>query len=325
VFRLGDGVDRIADSGGAGENGILLGEGIDPSMLSMDFDTLTLKVGEGGDAIQLGTTESGESGIGAIDYLQFADGASLPFQDFLGQAFALTSDVDEPGDGGSTGDPVDGGTSGGGDDEPAGAGNPGIPGTSNGIPIALDNPATDPILAWWPDQNEVGGKTPDDGTSNNVLSLGDSGYIVSQSQAGSSLPAFVPYKQSDRLDAGGLRLRDDLSELLDAYFDGKPRFDFEMPQGKAGRTGLPNPTLTPAEVAQRWEQIERYMKTLAENDDEDARGGAFEHRIFDNWNFMASSNSAGGFGFSGSTGATRGMANMKTLTGLSEGFTRLTA
>ena len=77
------------------------------------------------------------------------------------------------------------------------------------------------------------------------------------------------------------------------------------------------------QTAKLWDQIDRYMKSLSDERDEDARQGAGEIRGFDALNFLAGGGSEGAFGYGGSTGATRGYANLKTLSGLEEGFQRM--
>jgi hypothetical protein len=326
-FNLGDGVDRIVDTAGGGSNGISFGPGITVDMLAMDFDSLTLKIGQEDDAIQLGGTDVAESdGLGSIDYLQFADGSSVLFPDFVGQTFAATGESGDGESAGPDGDPA--GQIPGGDPQSADSGGDGsgnATGDGNGgtePADSTDNPGgvttaggTD-VLA--PDNSiSEPGNQFDQAAARAQYDQPDGGQFFSRSRQGNVLGART---------GGELQSHPgDISDLVDAYFANETRFDFEYPKGRPGEGTRRQLALTPAEVAQRWEYIDRYMKTLAEKDDEDAREGASDSRIFDNWNFVASGGADGAFGFAGSTGSTRGMANMPTFSGLAEGFTRLTA
>jgi len=65
------------------------------------------------------------------------------------------------------------------------------------------------------------------------------------------------------------------------------------------------------------------VKGLADERDEDARHGAGEWRGFDALSLLGGGSTGGAFGHAGSTGGAHGMANLKTLPGLEEGFHRL--
>jgi len=354
VFRLGDGVDRVADSGGADGNGILFGAGITSDMLSLDLNTLTLKVGEAGDAIQLGAAGTSEGeGFGSIDYLQFADGTTLLFEDFLVQTLGLSDGNGDPGPGDSTGDTV---TSPEGNTDTAAAAGQGVdnsapvtsvgavgaPGSdasagNSGVETAPDSAlfspgstGTDPVLTWWPQEDgqareliAVGGNTH--GTYAMRESRPDEqndAWRDSQLFPGSIL-GVSSYRGTD--GRSNQAQRNDLSELLDSYLTAESRLNIDLPASNVGQGFRRNLVMTPAEIAKRWETVGRYTTALAEKDDEDARNSAGEYRLYDSWNFMAGTDSGGAFGFAGATGVTRGMANMKTLQSLSEGFVRLTA
>lgn len=70
-------------------------------------------------------------------------------------------------------------------------------------------------------------------------------------------------------------------------------------------------------IARRWQRVARYGAGLADDQDDDARGGA-DFRFNDD-GLPVGSAFGGSFGATGSTDA----ANLRTLEGLEEGFQRL--
>jgi len=112
--------------------------------------------------------------------------------------------------------------------------------------------------------------------------------------------------------------------LIDSYFSDQPPFDDDAFSRHAPPGSGRAETMSPQEIAKRWRRIAKYLEQLEELADEDARGGAGEWRSID-FASLASNGGAPGqaFGHAGSTGVTRGFANLKTLQGLSEGFVRI--
>lgn len=88
------------------------------------------------------------------------------------------------------------------------------------------------------------------------------------------------------------------------------------------RSGQRGEALSAHEIARRWEAVRRYASGLSDEHDEDARGAAlWQHFAGPGW--LGGDALGGGFGYAGSTGMARGAANLRTLHGLEEGFTRL--
>jgi hypothetical protein len=116
--------------------------------------------------------------------------------------------------------------------------------------------------------------------------------------------------------------RESHADLLEAYLERTPRYDFEALAREMERGDEPERALSALEIARRWERVSRYAAGLADERDEDARYGAAR-----DWraglDLPGTGALGGGFGHAGSTGMTRGMANLKTLQGLEEGFHRL--
>lgn len=90
----GDGTDTIQDDG-AQSNRLIFGAGITPESLKLDVgpaDTLVLRVGHGGDAIQLtgfGLNASAE--FHTIRHFEFADGTVLTDGELLARGFQLSA------------------------------------------------------------------------------------------------------------------------------------------------------------------------------------------------------------------------------------------
>jgi Ca2+-binding RTX toxin-like protein len=114
-----------------------------------------------------------------------------------------------------------------------------------------------------------------------------------------------------------------LAGLLEAYLARRPDYDFEALARELDRSNHHGEALNTHEIARRWQAVDRYVKGLADERDEDARLGAGEWRSFDAPSLLGGGLSGGAFGHAGSTGGTHGMANLKTLPGLEEGFHRL--
>ena len=93
-FNLGDGTDTIQDDG-AQSNRLVFGAGITAESLKLDVgpaDTLVLRVGHGGDAIQLtgfGLNASAE--FHTIRHFEFADGTVLTDGELLARGFQLSA------------------------------------------------------------------------------------------------------------------------------------------------------------------------------------------------------------------------------------------
>lgn len=358
VFNIGDGADHIVDSGLRGSDGISFGAGITRDMLVLNADSSIIRIGESDDSIDLG----GPGGSSNIEYFQFADGAKLSFQQFVNPGLNLEDAggdgaVGEPGNGEPAGEPsggdtanngAGGGVAGGGEDggsvriDDIAVGdsvqaNPGAEaGNASGL-LALDSGADPFSILWQVEQGyqfeqaqiSSGAARGVQGIQNQPpsqvqfdLGYDDSGqrfsYQLSDNQANSS------GGQGGNSNNGRIHHeRDRVADLLGSLVGQEPHFDFEDLEREIEQVGRRGPVLTPAQVAQRWERIDRYMNELSGERDEDARQGAGELPGFDALNFLAGGGSEGAFGFAGSTGATRGFANLKTLRGLDEGFQRL--
>ncbi|MDP3090492.1 MAG: calcium-binding protein [Nitrospira sp.] len=100
-FNTGDGVDTIADTASAGAgNEVVFGAGITSADLRLDLAPdqsgtgaggLLLRVGSGGDAIQLATFDRANVlGPRTVDSFRFADGSTLTYDQLLARGFDLT-------------------------------------------------------------------------------------------------------------------------------------------------------------------------------------------------------------------------------------------
>jgi hypothetical protein len=121
----------------------------------------------------------------------------------------------------------------------------------------------------------------------------------------------------DRLDRKG----DRMAECLAACVESKPRYDFEALVQELERTDRRGEALDAQEIARRWQAVARYANGLANEHDEEARGGAVYR--FNEHGLLGGGAFGGGFGYTGSTGMARGSASLRTLQGLEEGFKRL--
>jgi hypothetical protein len=115
--------------------------------------------------------------------------------------------------------------------------------------------------------------------------------------------------------------RDRISELLAAYLGQEHRYDFETLARDLEREDRREETLTVQEIARRWQWVSAYASGLANDHDDDARRGAVYR--FDEQGLLVSGAFGGGFGYTGSTGMARGIASLRALQGLEEGFQRL--
>jgi hypothetical protein len=127
----------------------------------------------------------------------------------------------------------------------------------------------------------------------------------------------------DRGDRKLQQERNRIAELLEAYLAQKPPYDFEALETKSEQGKRRQDVLTPQEIAERWQRVSRYVNGLSNERDENARHGAGELFGFDALSFLGGGGPGSAFGHAGSTGATRGFANLKTLKGLDEGFALL--
>ncbi|MHB8149271.1 MAG: VCBS domain-containing protein [Desulfobulbia bacterium] len=88
IFNLGDGVDRIVDSGGI--DTIQFGAGITPDSLSFDLGSLLVRVGNQGDAIHIeGFNPEDPFNSSVIEKFKFADGTVLAVADLLARGFDI--------------------------------------------------------------------------------------------------------------------------------------------------------------------------------------------------------------------------------------------
>jgi Ca2+-binding RTX toxin-like protein len=106
-FNTGDGTDVIHDSSTPnGRNRVVFGPGISPAQLSLGIaddpggaqsQVLVVRVGLGGDAIQLGNFDRANVfGPHAVDSFEFADGSQLSYEQLINRGFDFvgTSDSD---------------------------------------------------------------------------------------------------------------------------------------------------------------------------------------------------------------------------------------
>ncbi|HSC96848.1 MAG TPA: calcium-binding protein [Burkholderiales bacterium] len=111
AFNIGDGIDRIFDSGNFGSDVIGFGPGIAPESLTLGLGSMRIRVGEGGDAIHIdGFDPANARGSGNIEYFEFADGTALHYQELLDRGFDIEgTDGDDVLRGTSVSDRVNGG------------------------------------------------------------------------------------------------------------------------------------------------------------------------------------------------------------------------
>jgi Ca2+-binding RTX toxin-like protein len=90
AFNIGDGVDRILDSGNFGSDLVVFGPGITPEMLTLSIGSMLITIGESGDAIHLdGFDPANARASGNIEYFEFADGTMLHYQELLDRGFDI--------------------------------------------------------------------------------------------------------------------------------------------------------------------------------------------------------------------------------------------
>ncbi len=128
---------------------------------------------------------------------------------------------------------------------------------------------------------------------------------------------------SDRGEHHSKGKRESPADLLEAYLGQKPHYNFEALARELERSERHAEALNAQEIARRWRVVGQHASALSNEHDEDARGGA-DYR-FNNHGLLGGSAFGGGFGYSGSTGALRRVANLQTLQGLEEGLERLHA
>lgn len=96
AFNIGDGVDRILDSGNFGSDVVAFGPDITPEMLTLSLGSLLIRVGGNGDAIHIdGFDPVDARGSGNIEYFEFADGTTLSYQELLNRGFDLAGTDDD--------------------------------------------------------------------------------------------------------------------------------------------------------------------------------------------------------------------------------------
>jgi hypothetical protein len=115
--------------------------------------------------------------------------------------------------------------------------------------------------------------------------------------------------------------RESIADMLEAYLAQNPQYEFEAFVQELWRPDRRGEVLSAQDIARRWQVAGRYGNGLLNEIDDDARQGAAyrfnEPRLLENGAF------GGGFGYTGSTGMGRGIASLRTLQGLEEGFQRL--
>jgi len=128
-------------------------------------------------------------------------------------------------------------------------------------------------------------------------------------------------KHVDRDDHRLDRKDDRIADFLSAHLERKPRYDFETLALELEHADWIGEAPNGQEIARRWQVVGGYLTTLANERDEDARGGA-DYR-FSERGLLGGDIHAGGLGYSESIGLMRRMANLQALQGLEEGFQRL--
>jgi Ca2+-binding RTX toxin-like protein len=125
-------------------------------------------------------------------------------------------------------------------------------------------------------------------------------------------------KDSD--DDSSRRGSDPIAEYLAAYLADRPRYGFEaLAQDLEASAREGGETLTAGEIARRWQQVARFGAGLASEQDENARGAGNRLAL----GMSADLALGGNPGHANSTGAMRDGADLRTFTGLQEGFHHL--
>ncbi len=130
------------------------------------------------------------------------------------------------------------------------------------------------------------------------------------------------YRRPDGRDTrnDGNRLQD----LLESYFTRPPRYGFERLAADLRQDGRRREdALDALGIANRWQRIGRYADGLSDERGNDTHFGAGEWRGFDALGLLSHGGISGAFGYASSIGSMNGVAGMKTLRGLDEGFNRL--
>jgi hypothetical protein len=130
-------------------------------------------------------------------------------------------------------------------------------------------------------------------------------------------------KHDDRDDDRSVHKGDRMADCIAAYVESKPRYNFEALALELEHADRNGEALNVHEIARRWRAVGQYASALENGQDEDARGGA-DYR-FNDHGLLGGGAFGGGFGYSGSIGALRRVANLQTLQGLEEGLQRLHA
>jgi hypothetical protein len=112
-----------------------------------------------------------------------------------------------------------------------------------------------------------------------------------------------------------------LADVLESYLAQKPQYEFEAFVRELERSDRRGEDLSEQDIAHRWQVVGRYGNGLSNENDDDARRGAVYR--FNEQGLLESGAFGGGFGYTGSTGAARGIASLRALQGLEEGFQRL--
>jgi Ca2+-binding RTX toxin-like protein len=98
-----------------------------------------------------------------------------------------------------------------------------------------------------------------------------------------------------------------------------PRFDFEALVAAFDRSGR-DPSPSSVEIERRWTAVTRYASSLHDDGDDSRRGAPAFNRVLRSMPGLAA---AHGWGFDGSTGASRDQEGFKGFEGIREGFHRL--
>lgn len=115
--------------------------------------------------------------------------------------------------------------------------------------------------------------------------------------------------------------QESLADVLEAYLAQKPQYEFETFVQELEHSNRRGEVLSAEEIARRWQVVGHYGNGLLNENDDDARRGAVYR--FNEQGLLENGVFGGGFGYTGSTGMARGIASLRALQGLEEGFQRL--
>jgi len=128
------------------------------------------------------------------------------------------------------------------------------------------------------------------------------------------------YPRAHDRDDGRDRFRDQLAEWMGQRLARPPRFDFEELTRRLRRDAVQESS--PLAIAEQWQAVARHARALADAPEEDeGSGAAFGPQRFELVRLVGIGATA--FGFEGSTGAARGIDELKSFGGLTEGFRRI--